>query len=143
MTTRLDTPTSRWITSVDGMPALDGPAGTAERILLLLHYGIDWTNSWVGRYRATYWDQLLPDRVVIATYRANTLRRWWTEVSNDLGSGPRNHAEREELELLLREPAEPVLMMLRTETEALLLRVRIVAESVRESKRQSTPPATS
>lgn len=134
MSVDLDSPTDRWMNAVDSMPPLEGPAGTAERILLLLHYGIDWSNSWVSRYRTTYWDQLLPDRVVIATYRSNTLRRWWTDVSNDLGSAPRNSTEREELERLPREAPEPVLLALRSETEALLLRVRIVAEAVRAQR---------
>jgi len=84
------------------MPALTGPAGTAERLLLLIHYGIDWQESWVGRYRATYWDKLLPDRVITATYRAGSLRRWWREVASELGSAPRSAAERHELEQLLR-----------------------------------------
>src|SRR5690606_7936901 len=63
------TPTSRWLALVaDWMPPEEGPAGTAERILLLLHYGIDWTDGWVSRYRKTYWQHILPERVISATY---------------------------------------------------------------------------
>ena len=34
-------PTDRWLAAADGLPALTGPAGTAERLLLLTHYGVD------------------------------------------------------------------------------------------------------
>lgn len=126
------TPTSRWLAAVaEQMPPLEGPAGTAERLLLLVHYGVDWSGGWVAEYRKTYWSSLMPDRVIIATYRADTLRRWWRDVADDLGSEPRNAAERGELEKLLRAEALPVLEVLRWETEALLLRTRIVADAVR------------
>jgi len=130
-------PTSRWLAAADQMPTLAGPAGVAERLLLLIHYGIDWQNGWVSRYRTTYWDRLLPDRVIVATYRAGSLRRWWRDVAGELQSQPRNTAERTELEQLLREDSAPVLEVLRCETEALLLRTRIVTDAVRESR----PPA--
>lgn len=48
------------------LPPLTGPAGVAERLLLLTHYGIDWQTGWVSRYRRTYWEQLLPDRAAPA-----------------------------------------------------------------------------
>lgn len=126
------TPTSKWLAhTADFMPALDGPAGVAERLLLLVHYGIDWTNGWVARYRSTYWDGLLADRVICSTYRADNLRRWWREISGELQSAPRNSEERFELEQLLRADPLPVLEVMRFETEALLLRTRIVTEAVR------------
>ena len=85
------TPTSRWLsTTADFMPVLAGPAGDAERLLLLVHYGIDWSGGWVSRYRSTYWESLLPDRVICATYRSGNLRRWWRDVADDLGSQPPN-----------------------------------------------------
>lgn len=128
-------PTTRWLAAAGpDMPPLTGPAGVAERLLLLVHYGIDWADSWVTRHRATYWDQLLPDRVIVATYRAATLRRWWREVAAELGSAPRSPAERRELEQLLRADSAPVLEVLRLETEPLLLRVRIVADAVRDTR---------
>ena len=129
-----ETPTSRWLAAVAEMPALDGPAGTAERLLLLIHYGIDWQDGWVGRYRTTYWDKLLPDRVIAATYRAGNLRRWWRDVADELGSSPRSPAERAELEQLLRAEPRPVLEVLRWEAEALLLRTRITADAVRAAR---------
>lgn len=130
-----DTPTSRWLAHTsDVMPPLEGPEGTAERLLLLLHYGIDWSEGWVGRRRSRYWDQLLPDRVVVATYRSPNLRRWWATVADSLESRPRGAEERTELEQLLRADPGPVLEILRLETEPLLLRTRIVAEAVRAAR---------
>jgi len=129
------TPTGLWLdTVVDIMPPLSGPEGAAERLLLLVHYGIDWQNGWVGRHRTTYWDRILPDRIICATYRSGTLRRWWRDVADDLGSAPRSPAERTELEQLLRSDSLPVLQLLRFETEALLLRTRIVADAVRSTR---------
>lgn len=133
-TVRAVPPTSSWLATVPAMPPLEGPAGTAERLLLLVHYGIDWTDGWVTSHRAHYWDRLLPDRVITATYRADTLRRWWRDVAHELGSLPRNARERTELEQLLRTDSTAVLEVLRFETEALLLRVRIVTEAVRASR---------
>lgn len=127
-------PTDRWLSAVEGMPALTGAAGTAERLLLLLHYGVDW-ESWVGRMRTTYWSQVLPDRVVAATFLAGNLRSWWGIVSAEMESRPRNSAQRAELEVLLREDARPVLEVLRTETDALLLRVQLTAEAVRAARK--------
>lgn len=124
------------------MPPLDGPEGTAERLLLLLHYGIDWQTGWVGSRRATYWDRLLPDRVFLATYRGPELRQWWREVADTLQSQPRSTNERRELEQLLRADSEPVLRVLRAETEPLLLRTRITADAVRSTRTPRTPDAT-
>jgi hypothetical protein len=128
------TPTSAWLAVCEHMPPLDGPAGVAERLLLLVHYGIDWQHGWVSGHRGTYWDRLLPDRVITATYRADSLRRWWRDVAAELGSQPRTPAERAELEELLRAEDYPVLEVLRFETEALLLRTRIVADAVRATR---------
>ena len=128
-------PTTRWLaTTNEFMPPMEGPAGVAERLLLLVHYGIDWSEGWVTRYRTTYWDRILPDRVICATYRAANLRRWWRDVADDLGSQPRTREERAELEHLLRADPLPVLEVLRFETEALLLRTRIVADTVRQTR---------
>lgn len=138
--TSLPTPTSRWLAATAAsMPPLEGPAGVAERLLLLVHYGVDWQGGWVGRYRTTYWNTLLPDRVICATYRAPNLRWWWRDVADELRSQPRSAAEREELEALLRADPVPVLEVLRFETEALLLRVRIVTEAVRATRATTRP----
>lgn len=134
-------PTGRWLAAAGAvMPPLDGPAGVAERLLLLVHFGIDWGGSWVGRYRATYWERLLPDRVICATYRSPNLRRWWRDVAAELDSRPRTAAERAELEELLRADSLPVLEVLRLEAEALLLRTRIVTEAVRAGRASAQEP---
>lgn len=135
------TPTDRWLQHTAAfMPPLIGPAGQAERLLLLIHYGIDWNDGWVTRYRTQYWDQLLPDRVITATFRSANLRRWWREISDELGSHPRGADERAELEQLLRADPLPVLEVLRLETEALLLRTRIVIDAVRSARTPTSTP---
>ena len=138
------TPTSRWLAAAAGLPPLVGPAGVAERLLLLVHYGVDWQDGWVAarRHRGAYWDRILPDRVIAATYRAPNLRRWWQEVASELESQPRNRAERDELEALLRAGPAPVLEILRFEADALILRTRIVADAVRETRTARTPSET-
>lgn len=127
-------PSSAWLSAVPELPALHGAEHTAERLLLLLHYGIDWADGWVGGYRRTYWDRVLPDRVIVATYRADTLRAWWANVATELQSSPRNAEERLELEQLLAAEAAPVLRLLREQSDALVLRTRIVAEAVRAAR---------
>lgn len=127
-------PTDRWLAALPALPPLAGPGGTAERLLLLVHYGIDWPNSWVGRYRATYWTTLFPDRVLKATYRCNTLGKWWSQVTTDLDSSPRDHEERREAAALLQAEPRPVLQLVRDQTQALMLRVRLVTDAVRDQR---------
>lgn len=132
------TPSRTWQQQVPELQARSGPSDTAERLLLLLHYAIDWDNSWVAeaRYRKTYWDELLPGRVRRAAYRATTLDQWWSQVSVQLGApAPRHSDRRRELATLLREPPIPVIDLLRTELPALILRVRIIAEAVAEQRK--------
>ncbi|EUA40580.1 hypothetical protein I549_4314 [Mycobacterium avium subsp. avium 2285 (R)] len=119
------------------LPEVEGPTETAERLLLLLHYGIDWETSWIAdpKYRKTYWDEQLPGRVRRAAYRADTLDRWWSDVSGQLGAAPRQRDRRIELATLLREPPLPVIAVLRDSLPALLLRVRIIAEAVAEERK--------
>ena len=138
------TATDRWLATVaDVMPPLTGPAGVAERLLLLLHYGIDWQDGWVSHKVATYWDKQLPDRVISSTYRAgNNLRRWWSTIAEDLTSTPRTSDQRRELVDLLAADPGPVLTALRLETDALLLRVRIVTEAVRATRPARTEQPT-
>lgn len=127
------TPTRTWLAATPWMPTLDGPAATAEALLLLVHYGIDW-DSWVGDHRATYWERVLPERVVAAALRSRDLRAWWTLLSRDLHTSPRNPAQRRELEQLLSQPPRPVLAVLRSQSEGLLVRTRLVADAVREQR---------
>lgn len=135
MSTAGVTPTQGWLAAAPWLPPVEGPAATAERLLLLVHYGVDW-DSWVGDKRAGYWERLLPDRVLMATYRARDLRSWWTMLHRSLETSPRSAAQRAELELLLAADARPVLQLLREESEALLLRTRLVADAVRSAKQQ-------
>lgn len=73
--------------------------------------------------------------MLVATWRASSLARWWDDVAGELDSSPRTPGARREVEALLREPAQEVLEVLREETTPLILRVRIVAEAVREARR--------
>lgn len=118
-------------------------ADTAERLLLLLHYSIDWDNAWIAeaKYRKTYWDEILPSRVRRAAYRSATLDEWWSSPAlKHLGvATPRYPDRRLELAGLLREPPLPVLTALHTSLPAILLRVRIITEAVaaeRKAKRR-------
>lgn len=122
------------------LPALASePARIAERLLLLLHYGIDWSDSnWVTGRRGGYWESVLPSRVRVATFTASDLHHWWTLVSAALTSLPRTDAQRLELATLLTADARPVLAVLRDQTPALVLRTRIVADAVRVQKSAKT-----
>lgn len=135
--TDLGTPTDRWLAAAD-LPALDGASDRADRLLLLLHYGIDWQQGWLSnsRHRTTYWDPILPERIICATFLTDTLRGWYTQAAAELVSAPRNRDERAELERLLRPSAadREVLHQFRTETAALILRTRLTADAVRSSR---------
>jgi len=129
-------PTSQWLAATaEFMPALTGPAGTAERLLLLLHYSIDWDTSWVQKYRPTYWEKILPDRVLVTSQQTANLRTWWTTLADDLTAHPTTLEARTELAILLEAPdPAAVLRILAEETLALTLRTRIVAETRRQSR---------
>lgn len=130
----MTTPTDAWLAAIPEMAPLQGPAGTAERLLLLIHYGIDWQSGWVTGRRGHYWEQILPDRAVAATFSAATLRRWWCRVAAEVESHPRGDDELAETEQLLRYPAGPVLEIVRHETPALLLRTRLTTAAVRAQR---------
>lgn len=129
-----DLPTRRWLLQAQLAP-LDGPAGTAEALLLLLHYSINW-DGWVGAYRGSYWDGLLTDRVLVAAYRSSTLATWWSDVASELDASPRTCEQRRELATLLTHEPVPVLAIMREQSEALQIRVRLVADAVRASRSQ-------
>lgn len=128
-----DTPTARWLATA-GLQPLEGPAGTAERLFLLIHYGIDWSAGWISTHRRRYWDEVFPDRLEVATYTAPTLRRWWSEVTTEVGSSPRSGEERAETNQLLGADPDPVLEVIRYETRAILLQTRMTAEAVRDTR---------
>lgn len=133
-------PTDQWLETTAGfMPPLDGPAGVAERLLLLLHYSIDWDSSWVQKYRSTYWEKILPDRVLTTSQQTPNLRTWWTTLADDLGAHPTTTEARAELTALLETSDQSaVLRCLSEETLALTLRTHIVAET-RRTPRRRTP----
>lgn len=128
--------TDRWLAAVPQLPPLTEPAAqVAERLVLLLHYGIDWSEkNWVAARRGDYWDNLLPTRVRLATYNSINLHQWWTASAARLGSSPRTDEQRAELAMLLTMEARPVLQVMRDQTTALTLRTRIVADAVRSSR---------
>ncbi|WP_343229960.1 hypothetical protein [Rhodococcus sp. H-CA8f] len=129
--------TEQWLAAAPHLPSLTDPAAVvAERLLLLLHYGMDWTASnWVAARRADYWDHLLPAHVRLGTYSSGTnLHHWWSTVSGKLGSTPRTDGERLEVAQLLTSEPKDVIQTLRDQTMALTLRTRIVADAVRAHK---------
>lgn len=129
------TPTMRWRAAVPELPALTDPAAIcAERLLLLVHYDLDW-DSWIGDHRHRYWDELLPARVRAATYRADSLATWWSLLAQALPITVTDRARRLEVAQLLTEPSAPVLDLLRDQLPALILRVRIIAETVADNRR--------
>jgi len=136
-------PVQRWRNAAAHLPALDGPALTAEALVLLLHYGIDWTEGWVTRHRERYWSDILADRIYTATFQSGNLRRFWQLVSEELGSSPRNAEERLDLVYALDGGDDSeVLQILREQTAGLILRVRIIADTVRATRPSATerPP---
>jgi hypothetical protein len=131
------TPTRQWQALVPDLQPIEGPYDTAERLLLLLHYAIDWDTSWVVDHRKTYWDHQLPSRVRSAAYRNDTLPGWWSDVSRRLGApAPRQPDRRLELAALLREPPLDVIAELRDHLPALILEVRIIAEAVAAARKE-------
>ncbi|MFV8141885.1 hypothetical protein ACNQR7_30345 [Mycolicibacterium senegalense] len=134
------TPTAAWQALVPELRELTtSPASDiAERLLLLLHYSIDWENSWVAdkRYLKRYWDEILPGRVRRAAYLATTLNHWWSEVSTALEAPmPRYEDRRLELATLLGQPPLPVITELQDNLPGLILRVRIIADAVSQQRR--------
>ena len=126
--------TERWLAAAPALPSLVDPAAaTAERLLLLLHYGVDWSDgNWVTSRRGDYWDHILPTRVRSCTYTSGAnLHHWWTSVAGQLGSAPRTDDERLELAQLLTVEPKMVLQIMRDQSLALTLRTRIVADAVR------------
>lgn len=151
------TPTRRWQALVPELQALAAPtksaaagpspsaadqaADIAERLLLLLHYSIDWDNTWIGeeKHRKTYWDEVIVSRVRVASYCSATLDEWWSTASTLLdATAPRHRDRRLELAELLQEPPLPVLGMFQTSLPALLLRVRIITEAVNAERKKQT-----
>lgn len=133
MSTDSRTPVQRWRDAAPWLPPVTGPQATAEGLLLILHYSIDYS-GWVGKRIGDYWDHTLPSRVHKVTYRVDTLDWWWAEISRELDAIPSAAGVRRELAEMLREDPLPVLDILRREAVALVLRVRLISEAVRGQK---------
>lgn len=120
-------PTLRWLAQ-SPLPALDGPAAVAERLVLLIHYGVDFT-IWGGARRVRYWDALA-ERVRAATYAGPALSDWWSAVSVQIVSAPRDASERAEVAVLLSAAEQrEVMRILRAQAQVLVLRVRVLSET--------------
>lgn len=129
-----DSPVQRWRAAAPWLPAVDSAAATAEALLLALHYSVNF-DGWIGHRRQVYWDKILPSRIRRSTYRTNTLDWWWSDVCASLDAEPGSRALRRDVAELLRAPdAREVMDILRREHVALVLRVRLIADAVRESK---------
>lgn len=120
------------------LPPLTGPVAVAERLVLLVHRGVDW-EVWGGSRRVKYWDALA-DRVRAATYAGPTLSHWWQDVAAQITSAPRSVEDRAALAVLLATPdPRPVLVALAEHAPTLVLRVRVLAEYRRALYAEHSP----
>lgn len=121
------TPTLIWLEQ-SPLPSLEGAAAIAERLVLLIHYGVDFT-IWGGARRVRYWEALA-ERVRAATYAGPLLPDWWASISTQIVSSPRDSGERIEMAGLLSSPDQrEVMQVLRTQAQVLVLRVRVLSET--------------
>lgn len=112
------------------LPELSAEESVAERLVLLAHYGADFT-IWGEKRRVRYWDALA-ERVKAATFAGPRLADWWERMSHDLPTAPRNAAERADVAALLATPdGSVVVKILRKYADVLVLRVRVIAETRR------------
>jgi len=132
--------TREWQSAV-ALPPAGWAEDVAERLVLLAHYGADFS-VWSGARRARYWDALT-ERVKAATYAGPGLADWWRQMSVDLPTAPRNAREREAVARLVGEqPARGVLRVLRGYPEVVVLRVRVIAEARRDAHERSSDVPT-
>lgn len=117
-------------------PALDeGPESIAEKLVFLMHRGVDWT-VWGGDRRYRYWDAL-SDRVRAATYAGNSLQDWWEALEKQISSQPRNAEDRMLAAELLSQPKadeRAILVNLRKHAGTLVMRIRVHIEASRKTK---------
>lgn len=110
------------------LPPLTGPEGTAERLVLLVHRGVNW-EVWGGARRVRYWDALT-DRVRAATYAGPTLSEWWQNICAQISSAPKYPEDRADLATLIAtHDQRAVLDALHRHAATLVLRVRVWSES--------------
>lgn len=119
-----------------------GPTDPITRRATLLvaaaHHTRD-RDVWGGDRAVTYWDRL-PDRVRTGCYRGPLLAHWWESMTRTLGCGqPSLMDDRIALAAAIGGGNDAaVLAELRTQTEALCLRVRLAVQLSRET----APPKT-
>lgn len=115
------------------LPPLHGADATAERLVLLVHRGVDW-QVWGGARRARYWDALT-ERVRAATYAGPTLNHWWTRITADITSEARSPEDRLAAATALSSGHDrAVLNSLHRNAAALVLRVRVLSETARADR---------
>lgn len=117
-----------------GLPPLDGEQRTAELLCAMAHRCADW-EVWGGPRAIRYWDALTA-RVRQACYAGPGLAMWWERLTVQMSlTPPARKADRALLASLLAGGADQaVLAVLRREAEALVLRVRVAADTRREAR---------
>lgn len=129
-------PSVMWQQSTQ-LPPVTEEESVAERLILLAHYGADFT-VWGEKRRVRYWDALA-ERVKAATFSGPTLADWWSQISRDVPTTPRNADQRADVaELLSYEKGREVVKILRRYADVLVLRVRVIAET-RRAQWESEP----
>ena len=132
LTQSIDTHVTDALLSQSILPPMNGVAGVAERLVILVHYGVDFS-IWGESRRTRYWGAFT-ERIKAATYSGPTLSSWWQDISLSIVSTPRNYDERVELLSLLNvDEQREVLHVLRNNAEALVLRVRVLSEARKEA----------
>lgn len=109
----------------------EGPLAVAELLVAVAHDTRD-RGVWSGNRMLTYWDRL-PDQVRAACYGGPTVGHWWERMCRILGSGqPTNAPDRVALgQALTTADGAAVLSVLRSQTEMVCLRVRLVYQLTR------------
>lgn len=126
--------------SAAALDITDPPAQrTAVTLAALAHTTRD-RATWGG---PTYWDQLAA-RILLGTYRADTLPAWWQQMCRSMGCGqPSLAADRQALAAALAQPDGPaVLDHLAGATDAVCLRVRLAWEHHYGPRRTQTTTDT-
>ena len=125
-------PSLLWQSAVQ-MPEQSEAENIAERLVLLAHYGVDFS-VWGGRRRKRYWDALV-ERVKASTYAGPNLVDWWGALCASLPSAARNSSERNDVvDLLGYKNQKEVLKVLRNNPDVVVLRVRVISEYRREAR---------
>lgn len=121
------TPISMQWQHVVDLPPLSEAENIAQRLVLLAHYGADFT-VWGGKRRTRYWDALT-ERVKACTFAGPTIADWYNDISTRLPTWARNPEQRADLVALLAYPdSRAVVKILRQYSDVLVLRTRVISE---------------